>query len=146
MDAENIDEAAYEAFQKATEQAGAASQYTVLASLGVVSKGFNLNVKHLSVDKIAVKDSAMMNGFDHAIKINVQADDNLIQKMQVTPMAVMQNIDIDARLQFASEFYAFIKQQGNMEMVDAFAKQEGDNVVFEITLQDGRLTVNGESL
>jgi len=146
MDAENIDEAAYEAFQKASEQAGAASQYTVLASLGVVSKGFNLHVKRLSVEKIAIKDSALMNGFDHAIKINVKADDNLIQKMQVTPMAVMQNIDIDARLQFASDFYAFIKQQGNMEMADAFAKQEGDNVVFEITLQDGRLKVNGQSL
>jgi len=87
-----------------------------------------------------------MNGFEHAIKINVKADDNLVQKMQVTPMAVMQNIDIDARLQFASDFYAFIKKQGNMEMADAFAKQEGDNVVFEITLQDGRLKVNGQSL
>jgi len=146
MDAENIDEAAYEAFQKASEQAGASSQYTLLASLGVVSKGFNLHVKRLSVEKIAIKDSALMNGFEHAIKINVKADDNLVQKMQVTPMAVMQNIDIDARLQFASDFYAFIKKQGNMEMADAFAKQEGDNVVFEITLQDGRLKVNGQSL
>lgn len=146
MDADNIDEAAYEAFQKASEQAGASSQYTMLASLGVVSKGFDLHVKRFSVEKIAIKDSALMNGFDHTADLSIKADESLIQKMQITPMALMQNIDINARLQFASDFYAFIKKQGNMGMVDGFAKQEGQNIVFDVVLRDGRLQVNGQSL
>jgi len=146
MDAGDIDEAAYEAFQKATEQAGTSSQYTILASLGVVSKGFHLNIKRLSVDKIAIKGSPLMNGFDHSVDINVKADDSLIQKMQVTPMALLQNIDIDAKLKFDSDFYGFIREQGNMAMVDGYAKREGDNMVFDITLQNGRVQVNGKSL
>ena len=146
MGADNIDEAAYEAFQKASEQAGASSQHTMLASLGVVAKGFNLHVKRLSVEKIAIKESGLMNGFDHKIDIIVKGDDNLIQKMQMTPMALLQNIDINAKLQFASAFYDFMKTQGNLSIADMFAKKEGDNIVFDITLQEGKAKVNGQSL
>ncbi len=146
MDAEDIDEAAYEAFQKASEQAGASSQYTMLASLGVVAKGFNLHVNRLSAEKIAIKNSGLMDGFDHKIDITVKADDNLIQKMQMTPVALLKNIDINAKLQFASAFYDFMKTQGNLSMADTFAKKLGDKVIFDITLQEGKVKVNGQSL
>lgn len=147
MDADNIDEAAYEAFQKASEQAGASSQYTMLASLGVVSKGFNLHIDKLSVDKIAIKDSGLMDGFDHKIDIVIKEDDQLVQKIQMTPMALIQNINIDAKLKFASVFYSYMKTQaGNLALADTFVKQEGDNAVFDILLQDGKITVNGQSL
>lgn len=147
MDAENIDEAAYEAFQKASEQAGASSQHTMLASLGVVAKGFDLHIDELSVKKIAIKDSGLMDGFDHKINIVIKEDDQLVQKMQMTPMALMQNINIDAKLKFAPALYSFIKRQGaNLALADTFVKQEGDNAVFDILLQDGKVTVNGQSL
>ena len=147
MDADNIDEAAYEAFQKATEQAGSSSQHTMLASLGVVSKGLNLRIDKLSVDKIAIKDSGLMDGFDHKIDIVIKEDDQLVQKMQIAPMSLMQNIDIDAKLKFASAFYAYMKTRaGNLAIADAYVKQEGGNAVFDILLQDGKITVNGQSL
>ena len=147
MDADNVDEVAYEAFQKASEQSAAGSQYTMLAAVGVVSKGFNVNIEKLSVEKIAIKDSEMMNGFKHAIKINVKEDENLMQKLQVSPMALLQNIDVDAKLNFATEFYAFMKAQGNnLSMVDNFAKVDGDDVLFDIILKDGQVSVNGQSL
>ena len=147
MDADNIDEAAYEAFQKASEQAGASSQHTMLASLGVVSKGLNLHIERLSVDKIAIKESALMDGFDHKIDIVVKEDDQLIQKMQMSPLAMLQNINIDAKLKFASVFYTYLKTQGgSLAMADNFVKQEGGNAIFDILLQDGKITVNGQSL
>ena len=147
MDADNIDEAAYEAFQKATEQAGSSSQHTMLASLGVVSKGLNLRIDKLSVDKIAIKDSGLMDGFDHKIDIVIKEEDQLVQKMQIAPMSLMQNIDIDAKLKFASAFYAYMKTRaGNLAIADAYVKQEGGNAVFDILLQDGKITVNGQSL
>jgi len=147
MDADNIDEAAYEAFQKASEQAGASSQHTMLASLGVVAKGFDLHIGELSVKKIAIKDSGLMDGFEHKINIVIKEDDQLIQKMQMTPMALMQNINIDAKLKFATAFYSFIKQQGaNLALADTFVKNDGDNALFDILLQDGKITVNGQSL
>jgi hypothetical protein len=146
MDADDIDEAAYEAFQKASEQAGTSSQFTLLASLGVVAKGFNLHVHRLSTEKIAIKNSGLMDGFDHKIDISVKADDNLIQKMQMTPMALVKNIDISANLQFASVFYDYMRTQGNLSMADSFAKRMGDKVIFDITLQEGKVKVNGQSL
>ena len=147
MDADNIDEAAYEAFQKASEQAGASSQHTMLASLGVVSKGFNLHIDKLSVEKIAIKDSGLMDGFDHKIDIIIKEDDQLVQKMQMSPLAMLQNINIDAKLKFASAFYSYIKEQGaNLALADNFVKQEGGNAIFDIVLQDGKITVNGQSL
>lgn len=147
MDADNIDEEAYEAFQKASEQAGTTSQHSMLASLGVVAKGFDLHIDTLSVKQIAIKDSGLMDGFDHKIDIIVKEDDQLIQKMQMSPLAVMQNINIDAKLKFASAFYTYIKTQGaNLTLADSFVKQEGGNALFDILLQDGKITVNGQSL
>ena len=147
MNADNVDEKAYEAFQKASEQSAAGSQYTMLAAVGVVSKGFNIDIENISVKKIAIKDSKMMDGFKHAIKINVKEDENLVQKLQVSPMALLQNIDVDAKLNFASEFYAFMKAQGNnLSMADNFAKVDGDDVLFDIILKDGQVSVNGKSL
>lgn len=147
MDADNIDEAAYEAFQKASEQAGTSSQYTMLASLGVVSKGFTLHIDKLSVDKIAIKDSGLMDGFTHKIDIVIKEDDKLVQKMQMTPMALMANINIDARLAFASAFYNYMKTEaGNLALADTYVRQEGDMAVFDILLKDSKLTVNGQSL
>jgi len=147
MDADNIDEAAYEAFQKASEQAGASSQHTMLASLGVVSKGFDLHIDELSVAKIAIKDSGLMGGFSHKIDITIREDDSLVQKMQMSPLALIENIDIDAKLKFATAFYSYIKERGaNLAMADAFVKQEGGNALFNIVLKDGKITVNGQSL
>lgn len=147
MDADNIDEAAYESLQKASEQAGASSQHTMLASLGVVSKGLNLHIEQLSVEKIAIKDSGLMNGFDHKINIIIKEDDQLVQKMQISPMALIQNINIDAKLKFASAFYSYMKTEaGTLAIADTFVKQEGDNAVFDILLEDGKIAVNGQSL
>lgn len=147
MDADNIDEAAYEAFQKMSDQVGASSQSTMLAAISVVSKGFNLHVKKLSVEKIAIKDSGLIDGFEHQIDIAVKADDQLLQKMQMTPVALMQNIAIDAKLQFASAFYDYIKTQGsNLAIADSFVKKEGDKAIFDIIMNEGKVTVNGQSL
>ncbi len=147
MDAEDIDEAAYEAFQKASEQAGNSSQYTMLAAIGVVSKGFTVHVDELSVKKLSIKDAPMMSGFNHKVNITVKPDEQLVQKMQMSPMMLIQDINIDAKLQFSSELYSYVKaQNANLAMADSLAKQEGDNVIFDITLKEGQLLVNGQTL
>ncbi len=147
MEADNIDEAAYEAFQKASEQASASSQYIMLASLGVVSKGFTLHIDKLNVDKIAIKDSGLMDGFMHKIDIVIKEDDKLVQKMQMSPMALMANININAKLAFATAFYNYMKTEaGNLALADTYVKQDGDMAVFDILLKDSKLTVNGQSL
>ena len=147
MDAVNIDQKAYEAFQKASEQVGASSQYTMLAGVGILAKGFSLHVKELSVDKLAMHNSGMMKGFSHKMDLVVKPDDALVQKIQTSPMAIMQNIDLDAKLNFSSAFYAYVKQQNqNLGMADVYAKKDGKNVLFDIMLKEGKLSVNGQSL
>ncbi len=147
MDANGIDEAAYEAFQKASEQASAGSQYTMLAAVGVLAKGFTLNVDTLSVKQLSIRDSGMMDGFNHKIKIEVKKDDNLVQKIQVSPLALMQNINIDADLRFKEKFYAYLKaHSGNLAMADSFSKKDQGDVRFEILVKDGKITVNGIAL
>jgi len=147
MDAKNIDEEAYEAFQKASEQAGSASQYTMLAAVGVISKGMELKIKELSVDQLAVNDSEMMKGFDHRIDILIKADDKLVQKLQVSPLALLQNIDIDAKLKFSDAFYRYLKKQNpQLSLADSFAKSEGGETHFDIVMKEGELSVNGQKL
>jgi len=147
VDANGIDAAAYEAFQKASEQAGSNSQYTMLAVVGVLAKGFTLNVDTLSVKQLSIRDSAMMDGFNHKIKIEVKKDDKLVQKIQVSPLALMQNINIDADLRFKEKFYEYLKAQGgNLAMADSYAKKDQGDVRFEILVKDGKITVNGMAL
>lgn len=147
LDAENIDESAYEAFQKATEQAGPSSQYTMLAGIGVLSKGFSLHVKELSVEKLSINNAKMMNGFNHKIDIVLKEDDALVQKIQMAPMALVQNITIDAALDFSNDFYNYAKMQNpNLLMADNYAKKENNHVLFDLTFKEGKVSVNGQSL
>ena len=147
MDANNIDEVAYESFQKASEQAGSASQYTMLAAVGVVAKGMEIEIQKLSVKQLTVNDSKLMSGFEHKIDITIKADDNLVQKLQISPLALVQNIDIDARLKFSEQFYTFLKQQNpQFSMADGFAKHEADAVLFDVLMEGGVLSVNGQRL
>ena len=147
MDAKGLDEAAYEAFQKASEQVSANSQYMMLSVVGVLAKGFILNVDTLSVKQLSINDSAMMDGFNHKIKIEVKKDDNLVQKIQVSPLALMQNINIDADLRFKEKFYEYLKAHGgNLAMADRFAKKDQGDVHFKILVKDGKITVNGMAL
>ena len=147
MDANNIDEAAYEAFQSASEKSGSSSQFTMLAAVGVVAKGLNVNVEQLSVEKLQVRDSEMMDGFNHKMALKVKADDNLVQKIQGSPMAMLQNLDIDATLRFSNKFYNYLLQKNqNLVMANAYAKKEGSDVLFDIKLKEGAVSVNGQSL
>ena len=147
VNADNIDEAAYEAFQSASAKAGSSSQFTMLAGVGVLSKGFDLNVKRLSVEKLSVRGSEMLDGFNHSMVVKVKPDDALVQKIQISPMAMMQNIDIDATLRFSNTFYNYLVEKNqNLVMANAYAKKEGNDVVFEVKLKEGQTTINGQSL
>ena len=147
MDADSIDEEAYEAFQTASEKAGSSSQFTMLAAIGVVAKGLNVNVEQLSVDKLQVRDSKLMDGFNHKISLKVKADDTLVQKIQVSPLAMLQNLDIDATLRFTNKFYNYLLQKNkNLVMANTYAKKEGSHVLFDIKLKEGAVSVNGQSL
>ena len=147
MDADNIDEAAYEAFQSASEKSGSSSQFTMLAAAGVVAKGLNVNVEQLSVEKLQVRDSEMMDGFNHKMALKVKADDALVQKIQGAPMAMLQNLNIDATLRFSDKFYNYLLQKNqNLGMANAYAKKEGSKVLFDITLKEGAVSINGQSL
>ncbi len=146
-DLKGIDEAAYLAFQKASNQAGPSSQYTALAALGIVSKGFSLDVKRLSTENITIKDSEKMAGFSHKLHLTVKPDAALIQTIQISPMAAANNIALDANLKFSKTLYTYIQTHTpNMKMLDMYAEVVGDDVLFNLTLQDAQLMINGKKL
>lgn len=146
MDAKDLDEVAFDAFNEAQKKAGASSQYTMLAGVGLLSKGLSLDIEAFKIKKITINDSKAMDGFDHKIDVKIVADDKLVQKMQMTPLALMQNVTIDAKLRFSQEFYGYINQDDTMIMLNSFAKKSSDEVIFEIELQDNKLKVNDHQL
>ena len=143
----NVDEEAYLALQKASETAGPSSQFTTLAAIGVVSKGLELKIDNISAETMAIKDAPLMQGFKHKIDITIVPDDALIQKIQVSPLLVANNIGIDADLDFSTALYNYaLQQNAQLIIADKYAKKEGDRVLFNIKVHQSQVLVNGQSL
>ena len=143
----NVDEAGYLSLKKASEKAGPSSQYTALAAIGVASKGFELKIDNISVDTMAIKEGPLMQGFKHKIDITIAPDDTLLQKIQMSPLLVANNIKVDADLDFSSELYGYLLETNpQLTMVDKYAKVEGKRVLFNIKIENSEVLVNGSNI
>lgn len=148
----DIDSEAFKTLQEVLESAknnpSQHSQEQVMQASGALfAKGLTINVDKFSTDKLQYNGSKMMNGFKHSVNVVVKPDPDFAQKLKSMPMAVLQDFDVKAGLHFSKEFYAFINQMSpSTAMASAYAKEDGENVVFDIVLENGALSVNGKSL
>ncbi len=149
---DGLDKAAFEAMQTALNRANSdtspeAAQAVLATMTDLVSKGLFFNLKEFSVAQIALNTDPAMKGFDHRATINVKPDSAFRQKSRKHPMALLENIDVDASLSFSKALYTYItKELPQSALASGFAKEDGDNIRFDIIYKNDQLLVNGKAL
>jgi hypothetical protein len=145
---DDVDKDAYEEFRKLTSNSKTNYSNGVEKELQesitkLLSKGLSLSVADISVTQLSIENKKPIDGFSMMAKLVVNEDANLAKKLNQNPMSASKNFNLASTLKFSKEFYALINQLAPITfMANSLVKEEGNNVVFKITLNDGILSIN----
>jgi hypothetical protein len=110
----------------------------------LLSKGLVLNIADFSIDILKLHDEKALGGFKSKSIIKIKKDDNLVQKLNISPILLASNIDVKTDVNLSKVLYQRLIQNSPLSStISKYAKEYGDNIVFVIDFIDSSLVVNG---
>jgi len=117
------------------------------SSIDLLSKGLRLSIADVSLSEIQNNQQKQIEGFSFKVKLDVKEDADLQKKLDISPEIVIKNVDMNASLSFSKELFKIINQEIPMVVfANAYAKEVGENIIFDIQLNRGELSVNNQML
>jgi len=117
------------------------------SSIDLLSKGLRLSIADVSLSEIQINQQKQIEGFSFKVKLDVKEDADLQKKLDISPEIVIKNVDMNASLSFSKELFKIINQEIPMVVfANAYAKEVGENIIFDIQLNRGELSVNNQML
>jgi hypothetical protein len=115
--------------------------------LQLIEKGLTINMKEFSVKEVIVNDIGNIKGFDVKTEIIIKEDATLGQKIAMSPLMAIGNLEVHLKMKIDKKMYSYIMQNpGMMMQLNAYAKEDGNDVIFNIDFVDSKVTVNGQAL
>ena len=112
----------------------------------LLSKGLELKISDLSLSKVVVNKIEDLEGIDLKASFILPPND-ILSNSQTDPVALINEIKIDIFLKISKKmFNEFSKTQPFLMMSQSFAKEENNNMVFDIKVYDGNVTVNDKAI
>ncbi|EDZ63464.1 hypothetical protein SMGD1_1527 [Sulfurimonas gotlandica GD1] len=113
----------------------------------LLSKGLSLSVADLSMKKILIENKKTIDGFSIMARIVLKEDSDLAKKLKSSPMSIANNLNIASTIKFSKDFYALVNKEAPItSLAGGLAREDGNNLVFEIKLNNGKLTVNEKAI
>jgi hypothetical protein len=113
--------------------------------IALLSKGMRLDINDLSLQKIIIDKTNDLEGFSVQSSILLKEDANLKQKIEDTPAMIAQLLNIDIKLKFSKLIFDAISEELPMSVLaQGYAKDDGKNMMFDISYVDGTLKVNNK--
>lgn len=113
----------------------------------LLSHGLTLNIVDFSLQKIVIDDVNDLEGFSIKSKMTLKEDADLKQKIYNAPMLVVGNINIETKIKFSKVMFDEITKNYPMTaLVKMYAKDEANNLIFDMKFIDGALQVNDKPL
>ncbi|MEA3331669.1 MAG: DUF945 family protein [Campylobacterota bacterium] len=117
------------------------------STLNLFSKGLRFDIEEFSLANFSIKDKKDIDGFKIKVNIVLKEDVALHKKSKPSPLSLLQNITLDAKLKFSKEMMAIIYKEVSLsKSMKNYAVEEGDNVVFNVKFLDKKLSINGKQL
>jgi len=117
------------------------------SSIDLLSKGLRLSIADVSLSEIQINQQKQIEGFSFKVKLDVKEDADLQKKLDISPEIVIKNVDMNASLSFSKELFKIINQEIPMVVfANAYEKEVGENIIFDIQLNRGELSVNNQML
>ena len=115
--------------------------------LKLLEKGLVINTKELSVKEIEIAGLDTLEGFDIKTKITLHEDPQLSEKLLKSPLMAMADLEFHTKMKINKKMYSYMmKDPSMMIQLDAYAKRDGENVIFDVDFKDSKLSVNGKVL
>ena len=111
------------------------------------SKGVEILIADLSVDTIEFAKLKKLDGFSLNTDFKLKADDKLATNIKTNPQAISKNLYLNSTLVVSKElFKAFSKVSPYAIAIIQFAKEDAENLVFNLKLEDDKLFVNNKQI
>ena len=115
--------------------------------LALLSEGLKIKIDELSLGNLTLNNTQKLGGLRVKVNLNVKRDADLQKKLKQSPLLLLTNMDMDSKIKLSEPLYNLLLQNSPMaQKITAYAKKEGDDVVFNITFHNAKLQVNGKTL
>jgi len=117
------------------------------AMFNIISKGFILNIKDISVDKISKDSLSASDAFSIKALLSIKPDTNAVKNINTRPAEFLKNITLDALMKISKDFFRMMNKEVPVSMLaGGFAKEVGNDYVFDVKFKDSKLNVNGKAI
>ena len=118
-----------------------------ISMINLLSKGLVLDVKDISIGKIAKDSEKAVDAFSLKSLLTVKEDANIVKNIAANPSAFLKNITIDAYMKISKDFFKMMNKEVPLSMIaGGFAKEVGNNYIFDVKFKDSKLNVNGKAI
>ena len=115
--------------------------------MSILAQGMKIKIKDISLENLTLNDTKKFGGFKVNFDFKIKKDADIAKKMKQSPLLFLSNIDMDSKVTLSKAFYSLLLQSSPMaQQLNAYAKEEHSNVVFDIALHNAKLQVNGKTL
>lgn len=117
------------------------------AVVKLMSHGLELDIAQFSLNNVTLNQTEDLKGFSVKTKLKIKEDKDLAQKIKISPLLVANNIDMTINVKLSQQLYAKLNNGVPMTgMTNNYAKNDGNNVLFDITFINGEFRINGQAL
>ena len=115
--------------------------------LSLLSKGLTIDSNEFSIEDVDVDNIGNLKGFDIKTKIVLKEDPAFSQKIALSPMMALEDLEIHINMKINKKMYSYMMQNpGLLMQLNSYAKEDGDSVVFDIDFLDSKISVNGQTI
>ena len=115
--------------------------------IGLLEKGLTIDIKKFSIKDVEIAKIGNIKGFDIKTMIVIKADPSLTQKMAMSPLMAIGDIDFHTKMKINKKMYSYLMQNpGMLIQLNQYVKEDGNNVIFNIDFVDSKMSVNGQAL
>jgi len=113
--------------------------------LNIIAKGFVLDLKDISLDKISMDSKKPVDAFSLKALLNIKENEKSINKTKISPAQIAKNTNLDALMKISKNFFKMMNKEIPVSMLaGGFAKEVKSDYVFDVKFKDSKLMVNGK--
>ena len=113
----------------------------------LLQKGLVFEIADFSLKNINTDRLGDLNGFDIKSKFTFKVDPTLKQKIEISPLLALAGMNVNTNIKISKEIYTeLLKNQSMLASLTKYAKVVGNNYIFDISLIDSKIVLNGKAL
>ena len=114
---------------------------------GIISKGLKIDLEDFSVAKISVKDKADIDGFNISTNILLKEDTTQSTNSNINYFTLEENLNLNTKVTLSKNMFTLLSQNYPIiTLARGYAKELGENLVFELEHKDSHVYVNGKKI